>query len=774
MPNPVLHKRSALNPDKWLKWFFYLSHGAVLVYYRRSKEKTETKTADSQTPTTTATTTATTVDSPKRDGADNLPQGTIGLKNALISEYYHDEQHPHCIVIVSSTRVFYLAASSERRQREWIKELLNQPIEFGITLFDAKARLSMIVKPSSSSARESREIESESSASITESTESSEQSNPSGPAPPPSCRTKFKLKDQRSRHSTTPTPHTLSRKNLRKTFDCANFYCGKSVVKDSSAFVCEVCESVYHPDCASHAQFNCYSIRNFVDPDHPEEKTPFDLIHRLETLDALSPVPTSPRTQQKDAEAQQTAPADDDSSSQSETSPSPATAESEVQSSIKQPRPRWLPAARPSALHLSNIDDGTERPKSPLSPAASPPTSPRSTSPPALGESIERPTSPTGGARPKLPPIDFSRPQSPPVGAMRKPGVMTARAPGTSPKAGAKKVALRSQTGLPKGPPPAVGKKPLAQSDKPPPLPPKPIQRNATSPSLRSQLTSVPPQMVRLSQFKPGASTVSTVDARGGVLFRLDDPRVSRTVTIETKPILFEFGKPGDSPPQQRESTQTSAASSGPLAPVPEQAPLPDSPNGTRKPQPEPEVLVDGIPLDDIEALNVDNEDDIEVLDDPSTYKDFAPPPSVARRSIYRKSAGSSPVPLRGRSGSDFEVNYASRMSTNSDDISILGSDETSTPRRDADELNEIDSEEEIDLKEVDEMFDFLKQAGIRVQPKDTTRAVRATLYLKDRMQLSSAELRKSMLRYSEQLDIQVLEQLIESLKTNDATVLKS
>jgi hypothetical protein len=41
-------------------------------------------------------------------------------------------------------------------------------------------------------------------------------------------------------------------------------------------------------------------------------------------------------------------------------------------------------------------------------------------------------------------------------------------------------------------------------------------------------------------------------------------------------------------------------------------------------------------------------------------------------------------------------------------------------------------------------------------------------------MQLSSSELRKSMLRYSEQLDIQVLEQLIESLKTNDATVLNS
>lgn len=35
-------------------------------------------------------------------------------------------------------------------------------------------------------------------------------------------------------------------------------------------------------------------------------------------------------------------------------------------------------------------------------------------------------------------------------------------------------------------------------------------------------------------------------------------------------------------------------------------------------------------------------------------------------------------------------------------------------------------------------------------------------------MQLDSAQLRKSMLRYSEQLDIQVLEQLIVSLKTND------
>jgi hypothetical protein len=215
------------------------------------------------------------------------------------------------------------------------------------------------------------------------------------------------------------------------------------------------------------------------------------------------------------------------------------------------------------------------------------------------------------------------------------------------------------------------------------------------------------------------------MDARGGMLFRLDDPRVSRTVTIESKPILFEFGKQGESPPQ---NVQLPPAPFAPLAPVPEQGPLPDSAITSPKPQTEVEILVDGIPHDEIEALNVENDDDIETLDDPSTYKDFAPPPSVARRSLYRKSAGSSPVPLRGRSGSDFEVSYSSRISSNSDDISILGSDETSTPRSDIDELNEIDSEEEIDLKEVDEMFDWLKQAGIRVQPKDTTRAVRATV----------------------------------------------
>jgi hypothetical protein len=125
-------------------------------HFSSDEQKTETKAADSQTPAapnpTTAPATAASSSPPtegsKRDSQENLPQGTIGLKNALVSDYYHDEQHPHCIVIVSSTRVFYLSASSERRQREWMKELLNQPIEFGITLFDAKARLSMVVKPS--------------------------------------------------------------------------------------------------------------------------------------------------------------------------------------------------------------------------------------------------------------------------------------------------------------------------------------------------------------------------------------------------------------------------------------------------------------------------------------------------------------------------------------------------------------------------------------------------------------------------------------------------
>lgn len=187
---------------------------------------------------------------------------------------------------------------------------------------------------------------------------------------------------------------------------------------------------------------------------------------------------------------------------------------------------------------------------------------------------------------------------------------------------------------------------------------------------------------------------------------------------IESKPILFEFGGAGsNSPPVQ----QFTAASTPPEQPTMQVAPIDEA----------PEALTD-TGSEEAELLDVDGlDDDFEVLDDPSTYKtgDFAPPPPSLHPRVshlHRKSAGSSPVPLRGRRGSDNAGSM--RLSSNSEDISILDESSTSSPRSDLEELTEVDSEEEIGLNEIDEMFDFLKQTGIRIQPQDTSRAVRATV----------------------------------------------